>query len=57
MIVEVKLTVDDYHNIMNWFELAFAKNKPYDIPMKEHLTIRKISVMVQAKLRAEEDER
>ena len=57
MIVEVKSTVDDYHNIMNWFELAFAKNKPYDIPMKEHQTIRKISVMVQAKLRAEEDER
>ena len=57
MIVEIKLTVDDYHNIMNWFELAFAKNKPYDIAMKEHRTIRKISVMVQAKLRAEEDER
>ena len=48
MIVEVKLTVDDYHNIMNWYELAFAKNKPSEIPMKEHSTFRKLSVMAEA---------
>ena len=27
MSVEVELTLNDYRNILNWFELAFAKNK------------------------------
>ena len=57
MIRNTTLTLGDLENFVHWFELAFAKNKPYDIAMKEHRTIRKISVMVQAKLRAEEDER
>ena len=48
MSMEIELSISDYHNIMNWYELAFAKNKPYDIAMKEHRTIRKISVMAQA---------
>jgi hypothetical protein len=46
--MEVELTVSDYHNIMNWYELAFAKKKPSDIPMKEHSTFRKLSVMAEA---------
>ena len=25
MSVEVKLNITDYHNLMNWYELAFAK--------------------------------
>ena len=48
MSVEVELNVTDYHNIMNWYELAFAKKKPSDIRMEEHSTFRKISVMSQA---------
>tara|TARA_R110002110_G_scaffold398492_1_gene614035 strand:+ start:221 stop:412 length:192 start_codon:yes stop_codon:yes gene_type:complete len=48
MSMEVELTVSDYHNIMNWYELAFAKKKPSDIPMKEHSTFRKLSVMAEA---------
>ena len=48
MSVEVELNVTDYHNIMNWYELAFAKNKPSEIPMKEHSTFRKLSVMAEA---------
>ena len=50
MSMEVELTVSDYHNIMNWYELAFAKKKPSDIPMKEHSTFRKLSVMAEAYL-------
>ena len=48
MSMEVELTVGDYHNLMNWYELAFAKKKPSDIPMKEHSTFRKLSVMAEA---------
>ena len=50
MSVEVELSVSDYHNLMNWYELAFAKKKPSDIPMKEHSTFRKLSVMAEAYL-------
>ena len=46
--MEVELSVGDYHNLMNWYELAFAKKKPSDIPMKEHSTFRKLSVMAEA---------
>ena len=48
MSVEVELNVSDYHNLMNWYELAFAKKKPSDIPSKEHSTFRKLSVMAEA---------
>jgi hypothetical protein len=48
MSVEVELNVSDYHNLMGWYELAFAKNKPSEIPMKEHSTFRKLSVMAEA---------
>ena len=50
MSMEVELSVSDYHNLMNWYELAFAKKKPSDIPMKEHSTFRKLSVMAEAYL-------
>ena len=46
--MEVELSVSDYHNICNWYELAFAKKKPNEIPMKEHSTFRKLSVMAEA---------
>ena len=46
--MEIELTVNDYHNIMNWYELAFAKYKPTELDAKEHVTLRKISVMLQA---------
>ena len=48
MSVEVELNVSDYHNIMGWYELSFAKNKPNEIPNKEHATFRKLSVMAEA---------
>ena len=46
--MEIELTVNDYHNIMNWYELAFAKHKPNEVADKEHTTLRKLSVMAQA---------
>ena len=47
MSMEIELTVNDYHNIMNWYELAFAKHKPDEVATKEHTTLRKLSVMAQ----------
>ena len=46
--MEIELSISDYHNIMNWYELAFAKHKPDEVATKEHTTLRKISVMAQA---------
>ena len=48
MSMEIELSISDYHNIMNWYELAFAKYKPTELDAKEHATLRKISVMLQA---------
>tara|TARA_Y100001951_G_C11218617_1_gene227367 strand:+ start:165 stop:362 length:198 start_codon:yes stop_codon:yes gene_type:complete len=48
MSMEIELSISDYHNIMNWYELAFAKHKPTEVDTKEHTTLRKISVMAQA---------
>jgi len=48
MSMEIELSISDYHNIMNWYELAFAKHKPNEVDQKEHTTLRKISVMAQA---------
>ena len=48
MSIEVELNVTDYQNLCNWYELAFAKKKPNEIPLKEHSTFRKISVMAEA---------
>ena len=55
MSVEVSLTVTDYHNLMNWYELAFAKKNPRDIGNIDHATFRKLSVMAQAKVEEEKD--
>jgi hypothetical protein len=52
---EVALSVTDYHNLMNWYELAFAKKKPSDIANKEHMTFRKLSVMAQALVEEEKE--
>ena len=48
MSIDVELSVSDYHNIMNWYELAFARKQPSEIPAKEHSTFRKLSVMAEA---------
>jgi|TARA_R110002012_G_scaffold96647_2_gene232879 hypothetical protein len=48
MSINLELTVDDYKNIINWFEIAFAKNssqKPTD-----DTTFKKVTVMCMAKL-------
>ena len=55
MSVEVSLTVTDYHNLMNWYELAFAKKNPRDIGSIDHATFRKLSVMAQSKVEEEKD--
>tara|TARA_R110000824_G_scaffold93695_2_gene226526 strand:- start:582 stop:782 length:201 start_codon:yes stop_codon:yes gene_type:complete len=52
---EVALSVTDYHNLMNWYELAFAKFRPKDIGNKEHMTFRKLSVMAQALIEEEKE--
>ena len=36
MSIDVELNVSDYHNIMNWYELAFGRKQPSEIPPKEH---------------------
>jgi hypothetical protein len=48
MSVEVALNVSDYHQLMNWYELAFAKLSPKDVKSKDHATFRKLSVMAEA---------
>ena len=48
MSVEVELNVSDYHNIMNWYELAFGRKSPKDIKDRDHNTFRKLSVMADA---------
>ena len=53
MSVEVELTIEDYRNLMNWYELSFAKKNPRDIDNKDHQTFRKLSVMAQAKIEEE----
>ena len=48
MSINLQLTVDDYKNIINWCEIAFAKNssqKPTD-----DTTFKKVTVMCMAKL-------
>jgi len=55
MSVEVGLNVTDYHNIMNWYELAFAKKQPADIPPREHQTFRKLSVMAESYLEEQKE--
>ena len=48
MSVEVELSVSDYHNILTWYELAFAKKNLKDFANKDHITFRKVTVMAQA---------
>tara|TARA_R100000781_G_C4041212_1_gene114034 strand:- start:335 stop:514 length:180 start_codon:yes stop_codon:yes gene_type:complete len=48
MSINLELTLDDYKNIINWFEIAFAKNssqKPTD-----DSTFKKVTVMCMTKL-------
>jgi len=55
MSVEVELNVSDYHNLMNWYELAFAKQSLKDIKDKDHTTFRKLSVMAEAYVQIQKD--
>ena len=55
MSVEVELNVSDYHNLMNWYELAFAKQNLKDIKDKDHTTFRKLSVMAEAYVQIQKD--
>jgi hypothetical protein len=48
MSIDVELNVSDYHNLMNWYELAFGRKQPSEIPAKEHSTFRKLSVMAES---------
>ena len=52
-MVEVELEITDYHNLMNWYELAFGRKSPKDIKDKDHQTFRKLAVMAQAKVEEE----
>ncbi len=54
MSIELELSLDDYRNIINWYELSFAKNKKQnDTDVK---TFKKISVMAMAKMEELKDE-
>ena len=55
MSVEVELSVADYHNILNWYELAFAKKSPKDIANTDHSTLRKVTVMADAYVQIQKD--
>ena len=50
MSVEVTLTIEDYHNLMNWYELAFAKRSTKDVGGNDRTTFRKLSVMAQTRI-------
>ena len=48
MSINLELTVDDYKNIINWFEIAFAKNS--SLMPTDDTTFKKVTVMCMAKL-------
>ena len=48
MSINLELTVDDYKNIINWFEIAFAKNSSQKPTVDT--TFKKVTVMCMAKL-------
>ena len=48
MSVEVKLTDEDFHQIKNWFCLAFAKKSPEDIDCNDLQLNTKLTVMWEA---------
>jgi|TARA_R110000824_G_scaffold10308_1_gene45663 hypothetical protein len=54
MSIELELNIDDYRNIVNWYELAFAKNKKQN--ESDTKTFKKVSVMAIAKMEEIEDE-
>ena len=55
MSVEVELSITDYHNILCWYELAFAKKNIKDIADKDHVTYRKVTVMAQSKVEEQKE--
>ena len=54
MSIELELSLDDYRNIINWYELSFAKSKQQN--QEDVKTFKKISVMAMAKAEEIEDE-
>ena len=54
MSVEVDLSLSDYRNILNWFELAFAKNKKQN--ENDTNTFKKISVMCICKMEEKKED-
>lgn len=46
MSYDVKLTLDDYQNVVRWFELAFAKNNAQT--PKDKNTFTKLSAMAMS---------
>ena len=54
MSIELELSLDDYRNIINWYEISFAKSKQQN---QEYVkTFKKISVMAMAKAEEIKDE-
>jgi hypothetical protein len=53
MSVEVDLSLSDYRNILNWFELAFAKSKKQH--ESDNITFKKLSVMCIVKMEEEKE--
>ena len=48
MSIEVELTLEDYQTILNWYELAFAKNTNQS--RNDTDLFKKLYVMCQAKI-------
>ena len=49
MSVEVALTLEDYHNLMNWYELAFGKDQGKQ-KEEDQNAFKKITVMCLSKM-------
>lgn len=54
MSIELELNIGDYRNIINWYELAFGKNKKQN--ESDTKTFKKVSVMAIAKMEEIKDE-
>jgi len=48
MSINLELTLDDYKNILSWYELAFARSKKQN--EKDANTFKKLSVMCMTKI-------
>ncbi|MBS57898.1 MAG: hypothetical protein CL735_03965 [Chloroflexi bacterium] len=46
----VELEVDDYKNLIKWFEMAFAKLPPTELPNGDRRTFWKLSFLAEDKI-------